>query len=145
MAGKARQNALTKKQQALQRKILTDDEIRVFSRYMRESMGPGLAALLDEHSLSMEDTLRFRSLSARMVEARTEKGMTLKDLARSLKVPKYKVDYIERVSVKNIDPGILCRYVEALGLRTWFGRWKRLNSELAARMGLMPPQKPGKS
>lgn len=145
MTGKVEQNALTKKQQALQRKILSDDEIRVISRYMRESMGPDIVTLLDGYGLSMDDTLRFQSLAVRVVEARTEKGMTLKEMARSLKLPKYKLDYIERVSIRNIDPGILCKYVETLGLRTWFGRWKRMNAELAERMGLIPPQKPGKS
>ncbi|MCL5022157.1 MAG: helix-turn-helix domain-containing protein [Nitrospirae bacterium] len=138
MASRDKNKTLTKKEQSFRRRILKDDEIKVFVGHMREFLGPTFVALSDEYGLSIEDTLRFQSLACRFAEARTAKGLTLKEAAASLKVPKYKLDYIENANIRNISPEITLRYIEFLGLSNWFGRWKKANAELAKRMGLVP-------
>lgn len=127
---------LTKKHLAFRKRILTDDEIKAFAGYMREFMGATFGALSDEYGLSIEDTLRFQSLAFRLAEARTAKGLTLKEAAAALKVPKYRLDYIENASVENISHEIALRYVEFLGLTRWLSKWKKANPELSERMGL---------
>ncbi|MCL4476500.1 MAG: hypothetical protein M1508_09785 [Nitrospirae bacterium] len=51
-------------------------------------MGPAFSALSDEYGLSIEDTLRFQPLAYRLAEARGVKGLTVKEAAVALKVPK---------------------------------------------------------
>ncbi len=126
---------LTKKHQPFRRRILTDDEIKAFAGHMRKFMGPTFAALSDKYAISLEDTLRFQPVAARLAGARTARGMTLKEAAASLKVPKYQLDYIENVSIRNISSKIASRYIEFLGLTRWFGKWKKANAEFAQRMG----------
>lgn len=126
---------LTKKHQEFRRRILTDDEIKAFAGYMREFMGPTFAALSDKCAISLEDTLRFQTVAAHLAGTRTVRGMTLKEAAASLKVPKYQLDYIENTSIRNISSKIASRYIEFLGLTRWFGKWKKANADLARRMG----------
>lgn len=133
-----------RKSRALRKRLLRDDEIKAFTGYMRKFMGPTFTALSDEFGLSIEDTLRFQSLAFRLAEAREAKGFTLKEASSRLKVAKYKLDYVEESSIRNIDPVILCRYVEFLDLKKWFGRWKKTNAELAMRMGLVSASVPVK-
>lgn len=98
-------------------------------------MGPTFAALSDKYAIRLEDTLRFQPVAARLAGARTARGMTLKEAAASLKVPKYQLGYIENVRIRNISSKIASRYIEFLGLTRWFGKWKKANAELAQRMG----------
>lgn len=126
---------MTKKEHAFRRRILTDAEITAFAQHMRKVMGPILAVISDGHSISIEDTLRFQSLAFRLAEARRAKGLTLKEAAASLKVPKYRLDDIENASIGNIRPEIALRYVEFLGLKNWFGRWRKVNLKLTTQMG----------
>ena len=125
-------------QQTFRRRILKDDEIKILAAHMRKSFGPAFSALVDEFGLGIEDTLRFQSLACRLAEARLSKGRTLKEAAAALKVAKYKLDYIEKASLRNISPEITLRYTEFLGLSNWFGRWKKANADLASRLGLVP-------
>lgn len=133
---------MTKKEHAFCRRILTDSEITAFAQHMRKAMGPTFAVIADGHDLSIEDTLRFQSLVFRLAEARSAKGLLLKEVAASLKVPKYRLDDIENASLRNIRPEIAMRYVEFLGLKTWFGRWKKANLKLATQMGFTEIGKP---
>lgn len=126
---------MTKKELSFRRRILADSEIEAFAQHMRKVMGPAFAVIADEHSLSIEDTLRFQSLAFRLAEARSAKGLLLKEAAASLKVPKYRLDDIENASIRNIRPDIAMRYIEFLGLKAWFGRWKKANLKLATQMG----------
>ncbi len=126
---------MTKKEHTFCRRILTDSEITAIAQHMRKVMGPALAVISAEHSLSIEDTLRFQSLAFRLAEARSAKGLLLQEAAASLKVPKYRLDDIENASVRNIRSEIAIQYIEFLGLKTWFGRWRKANLKLATQMG----------
>lgn len=142
---RASNTELTKKQRAFRKRILTDDEIKAFTGHMREFMGPTFGALSDEYGLSIEDTLRFQSLAFRLAQARAAMGLTIKEAAVSLKVPKYRLDYIEDGSIRNISPEIVLGYIEFLGLTRWFDKWKKANPELSERMGLAPTPKAKRS
>ncbi len=138
MSAREEGKTLTKKVDSLRRHILRDDEIKALAAHMRKSLGPAFFKVVDEFGLDIEDTLRFQSLACRLTEARLSKGITPKDAATALKVAKYKLDYIEKASLSNINPEITLRYIEFLGLSNWFGRWKKANAELAGRLGLVP-------
>ena len=77
---------LSKKAQALRRKILLEDEIRLISQRLREVMGQPFIDLTEQYGLNLEDNLRFQTVTVRLWEAREDRGKSLKDAAAALKV-----------------------------------------------------------
>lgn len=130
-------NSPDKKLQALKKKILTDEEIAAVTEQMQEAMGPVMAMFAEKYGISVEDTFRFTPVATRIEEGRTKRGLTLKQAAAALKVPQYRLRYIETCSTKRLDPEIVLRYLEFLGLKSWFGRWKKANAEFAQRIGFI--------
>jgi cytoskeletal protein RodZ len=97
-------------------------------------MGEPISGLLQQYGISPEDHFRFHPLAVRLEGARIERGLSLKAVAAALKVPKYRLTEIEASRTKSIDPEVLIRYVDYLGMKNWFGRWKKSNASLARRL-----------
>jgi hypothetical protein len=118
----------------LQRRLLTDEDVRFLAQRFKHMMGEPMSGLLQQHVILPEDHFRFGPFAMRLESARVERGLSLKDAAAALKVPRYRIAEIESSRTKNIDPDLLVRYVEHLGLKNWFGRWKKTNAVLAQRL-----------
>lgn len=118
------------------RSLLTDEQVRVLGEQLRKLLGFPFDRLMKSTGLSPEDHFRMRSLAARLVQARNERGLDLKAAAAALKAPRYRLQAIESGHSNGIDAALLVRYVEFAGLSRWFGRWKNVNAELATRLGL---------
>ena len=131
---------LSKKAQALRRKILSEDEFRLILQRLKEVMGQPFIDLTEQYGLNLEDNLRFQTVTVRLREAREDRGMSLKNAAAALKVPQYRLREIEDGRLKNILRDLLVAYVDFLKLKIWFGKWKRANPGLVARLGLRPDQ-----
>lgn len=127
---------LSKKEQKFRRKILTDDEVRAFAKATKTVLGPEIMATSENHHLSIEDSLRYMSLAARLEDARTESGLTLKEAAKELKVPKYRLEDVEKGNLRSLNPALLLHYIDHLGLKSWFSKWQKANLGLAERLGL---------
>jgi hypothetical protein len=69
--------------------------------------------------------VRFQAVARRCREARENKSQTIKDVAVALKVPQYRLRAIEEVTLSEVIPEILDRYIEYLGLSSWYARWRR--------------------
>ncbi len=121
----------------LKRKILTDAEVGAFAKAAKALLGPEIMARSDNYQLSVEDNLRYMSVAARLEDTRTARGLTLKEAAKELGTPKFRLEIVEKGHLKELNPGLLTLYVDHLGLNNWFGKWKKANSELVARMGLV--------
>ncbi len=65
---------LSKKAQALRRKILSEDEIRLISQRLKEVMGQPFIDLTEQYGLNLEDNLRFQTVTVRLWEARETVG-----------------------------------------------------------------------
>ncbi|MEW6246647.1 MAG: helix-turn-helix domain-containing protein [Nitrospirota bacterium] len=122
------------KLEKLQRRLLTAEEVRFFGQRFRQLMGELLVGMLNRYGVSPEDHFRFHPLAVRLASARAERGLDLKAAAAALKVARYRLAEIERGGTKNVDAELLIRYVDYLGLKNWFGRWKRANASLAKRL-----------
>ena len=120
----------------IQRRLLTDEEVRFLAEKSKQLMGEPLGGMLKQYGISPEDHFRFHSLAVRLASARAERGLDLKAAAAALKVARFRLHDIEGSRTKDIDFALLVRYVEYLGLKNWFGRWKKANALLAERMQL---------
>ncbi len=120
----------------LQQKLLTDAEVTLLSTQLQRLMGASMIQMVHKHGMSTDDFFRLGPLAKRLEAARVERGMNLKDVALALKTAQYKLATLENAAARDLDAALMQRYVEFLGLKTWFGRWKKANADLAGRLGL---------
>ena len=95
---------------------------------------PNLKEALGKYDINPKDMVRFQMVSEICRSEREKKGITFKQIALSLKVPQYRLKYIESSSAKNINAVILESYIDYLGLRKWFNLWKRHNLDVYNRL-----------
>jgi ribosomal protein S17E len=91
---------------------------------------PNLKDVLDKYDIRPKDMIRFQVVSRMCLSQREKKGLNLKQIALSLKVPQYRLKYIESSSVKHISTDILESYIDHLELREWFNSWKKHNMDV---------------
>lgn len=127
-------STLEKKTRDLMRKILSEDEVRRLTCGLRNFIGPVLGELSEHYGLDFEASVRFGAVAHRLREAREARGMDLKSAARAVRVPQYRLRYIEQSSLKHLRGSDLHAYIDFLGLNRWFQRWRKANPELAARL-----------
>lgn len=117
--------------------ILTNAEVKVVAGEAQRVFGPELADLLNTSRVKFEDVIRWSSLGARCQQARAEHGMSIRDVAIALKVPQYRLQAIEKGTLRELKPTIARRYFQFLGIESWVKRWSRVNRELARRAGIV--------
>jgi hypothetical protein len=115
--------------------ILTDTQVRHVTRLMKAMLGDSVMSIGRRLGLRPADLVRFMPVAARLAEAREARGLTVKGLAKRLGAPQYRIKQIESAEIMGLDAPVLARYVDAMGLREWFGQWESANRSLARRLG----------
>jgi hypothetical protein len=126
--------AKSKKTRDLMQKILSEDEVRLMTRRLRKVIGPIFGELPSLYGIDIEDSVRFGAVATRLREAREARGMDFKAVAKTMRVPQYRLRYIEGSNMKHLRTSDLHAYIQLLGLNKWFARWCEANSKLAARL-----------
>lgn len=112
-----------------------DDElIAQMGRAIAATFGSPIMELVQKFGLSVEDTTRFHLVSKKCREERERAGLSIKEAARRLLVPQYRIRAVESVEIRNVAPMFLRNYLELLGLTDWYSEWARANAELARRL-----------
>jgi hypothetical protein len=114
--------------------FLNDDLVADVTEIVAASLGPSVMGLAESYGVSLEDVVRFQAVTRRCVEARERAGLSLKDTAKQLGAPQYRIRDIESGSFKQIDTMVLRMYLEMLGLTSWYAEWSRANPALANRL-----------
>lgn len=94
----------------------------------------GFGDLMEKYPVDMEGTVRFMAVARKCEMAREELGLSIKELATTLKVNQHWVKAIEQGMVADIDGQLLHDYVQALGLERWFAKWRKANMEFYTRL-----------
>jgi hypothetical protein len=115
--------------------ILNDDEVAILANGIRQLVGESVTLAVEAYGLDVEAILRFMPIAERCRIARGRKGLSLKDTARALRVPQYRLKDIEGNRVGAVDQAVLIRYIELLDIKQWFSRWKAQNSSLYESLG----------
>ena len=114
--------------------FLSDDLVAGVTEAVAASLGSSVMGLAESYGVSLEDVIRFQAVTRRCVEAREKTGLSLKDVAKQLGAPQYRIRDIESGSFKQIDLAILRTYLEMLGLTSWYAEWSQANPALANRL-----------
>src|SRR5712692_9662419 len=114
--------------------FLSDDLVADMAEAVAASLGPTVMGLAKSYGLSLEDVVRFQAVTRRCFEARENAGLSLRDAAKQLGVPHYRIRDIESGSFKQIDTAVLRTYLDMLGLTSWYAEWSKANPALANRL-----------
>ena len=110
--------------------IMNDDELAIVADGIRRLVGGNVTLAIEAYRVDVEAILRFMSVAEKCRIARSLKDLSLKDAARALKVPQYRLNDIEENRVRAVEQPVLIRYIELLDLKQWFNRWKAQNRPL---------------
>jgi hypothetical protein len=116
------------------RGILDEQQVANVVKFLRASMGD-VTRYAERLGLSVEDTVRYMSLASRLREAREGAGLSLKEVAKRLKLPRYRIRDAES-SVEKVVGEVLRKYVRLIGLGELYKDWSRHNPDLAKRISL---------
>jgi len=117
-------------------RILNTDEVAFLSDATLQFLRRNLAGDVFSGS-AIEESFRFDAL-AKLCSARREaKGLSVPQLSVLLKVPQYRLKAVDQGRLREVDPTVLRKYVDYLGVEPWFRRWARQNRELVVRLGLV--------
>ena len=111
--------------------ILTDAEVKFVLEKAFKAFGFDTSEKMKKTGVNFEHVIRLSSLGAKCKEAREELGLSIKEASRELKVPQYRLKAIDDPRENEILPEVLTKYVEFLGIESWFEKWKEANPELA--------------
>jgi hypothetical protein len=114
--------------------ILDDALVGELSRAVSDLLGPTAMSAAGDLGVSVEDTIRFLAVTRQCMQARGKAELEIRDLAKKLKVPQYRVRDIEAGYIRQIRPEVLRAYIEILGLTEWYAAWSRANPDLAERL-----------
>ena len=110
--------------------ILNNDELAILANGIHQVLGESVTVAVEAYGLDVEAILRFMPVAERCRIARARKDLSLKNAARALRVPQYRLKDIEENRVGAVDQAVLVLYVELLDMKQWFSRWKAQNSSL---------------
>lgn len=117
--------------------ILSDADIRYLAERTQKLLHESFPSVFEKsHSEAMEDSIRFMSVTQKCAARRLSKGITIKEAAKAIRVPQYRLKDIEQGSLRDVQVPVLLPYLDFLGLKRWFGQWKAANRSLAERLGL---------
>lgn len=102
---------MAKGSEKLKRKVLSEHEIRIISRKVRQIIDPILGDHYSRYGLNVEDSIRFQAVATRLREAREACGMDLKAMGKALRVPQYRLRYIEDCNIKRLTSADLNAYI----------------------------------
>jgi hypothetical protein len=117
-------------------KILTGAEVKALAKAVRTALGPTFAALTSGLGVRAEDGIRFHAVATKCSISRESRGVTVKDVAATLRVPQYRLKAIERCSLREVRGEVLERYAAFLELDEWLSKWAAANPRLAVELNL---------
>lgn len=99
-------------------------------------LGEESLAHLREVGVKAQDVIRLAPLARRLKAEREQMDESIKEIARLLKVPQYKLRACENATILRIDWSVLPRYAAHLGLKAFWQKWAQANQEFTIRHNL---------
>lgn len=117
--------------------ILSDAQVELLTEAVHQLLGQEFVSESAGRGFDTHRGVRFMAVSARCTAERERIGLTVKQAAARIKVPRYRLKAVESGRLSEIRPEVLARYVSFLGLDSWLGRWVKMNGTLATELGIV--------
>jgi len=122
-------------------RFATDAEIEKLAAAIEVQLGE-LIRLGRAHGIDVRESLRWRPLADGCRVEREALGASIKELAAELRCPQYRIRAIEQTSFRELQPAVVRRVFDRLGLGRFLEAWEAANPALAAKLGLGPATAP---
>lgn len=116
-------------------KNLTSEDADILAQMMLEKLGPQLASGINKTLTNQNHFFRSLYISGLCKKSREEKNLSIKDISKKLKIPQYKLKFIEDSILDHIDPKIWKKYIDHLGLNSEFSEWLEKNRDVYEELG----------
>lgn len=113
----------------------TEEQLELAEAKIREMLGTLTMELAESYGIDLGESLRLSILTGQLASIRERRGLTLKETAARLRVPQYRLRDVESGS-RRLQPKVLLRYIEFLGLESAASDWAARYPDLASRFGL---------
>jgi len=107
--------------------ILSEEAVKAVVKKVREEIGEDNYEEIKLADVNPEHIARCIPLAERCRQSRTEQGLTLGAIARTLKVRVAELQQIESAEITEIKPEILQNYVSHLKIDEWYSAWAQAN------------------
>ena len=106
------------------------EQADVLVKTTMEMLGPGVGKELASSGLNVNHLIRFMYIGNLCKNTREERGLSFKEISSQLKIPQYRLKPIEDSYCGSIEVGVLEKYIEFLGLKENFEKWKVENMDV---------------
>ena len=114
------------------KQFITDKTAEKVIDIIDSALGRKITSILGrEYS---KDMIRFHPVGEECSKIREQKGFSVKDIAIQMKVPQYRLKAVEKSDITYIQPIVLERYIDFLGIREWFNAWTHKNTDVYNRL-----------
>jgi hypothetical protein len=118
--------------------ILTDRDVQLTVDAINGMFSPEIRAMIQRFGVDPENVVRFSTLASHCRKRRMELGWEVKEAARKLGLPDYRVQAIESGSQSEMTQVEIRLYVDLLGVGEWFEKWRKANRQAFASLPEYP-------
>ena len=122
----------------LEKGILTERDVQLTVEAINGMFSPEIRAMIQRFGVDPENVVRFSTLASRCRNRRMELGWEVKEAARKLGLPDYRVQTIESGSEREMTQVEIRLYVDLLGVGEWFEKWRKANRQAFASLPEYP-------
>lgn len=102
---------------------------------MKEILGPEIVEMINASGLNPSRMIRFQYIASLCKNTREERGLSLKEASKQLKIPAYRLNAIEGSNIHQVVPDFFDKYIEFLGLSDEFEKWQQDNQDICNDIG----------
>lgn len=126
-----------------QHPFLSEGEVETAARVLLDAMPPGIAEALRDYGLDPRDQIRFHAVAERCRTTREARGLSVKEVAATLRSTQRTINAIEKSQMNDVQPDVLQRYAALLGIETWLTEWAAHYGAFGRRIvGAGAPERP---
>ena len=122
----------------LEKGILTERDVQRTVDTLSGMFSPEIYDLMKGLGVDPEMLIRFSTLGSHCSKRRVEIGWDVKEAARKLGLPDFRVQAIESGSQREMSQVEIRLYVDLLGLGEWFEKWRKANRQAFASLPEYP-------
>ena len=92
--------------------------------------------IIDKFAKDYADNILFMAISEKIIAVREKRNLTIKEISKILKIPQYKIKYIEDSNLKEIKTKFVEKYLHFLNLEIDYNKWTKKHKDIVEKYDL---------